>query len=122
MANSNTPSSVDTISALKRLQRDHRELSKYPIVNIDARPIGDDLFAWTFTMVAPSGLWAGIPFHGHMDFTEEYPSKPPTVSLLTDLDHPNVVRGQICLDMLNVGTAPQAQQYQLNLHVSPAFA
>ncbi len=98
------PDSTDSvISAAKRLQHDLRELNKNPITNIDARPIGDDLFRWTFTMFAPDGYWAGIPFHGHMKFTDTYPADPPKVILKTKLDHPNVFGDWICLDMIKVG-------------------
>jgi ubiquitin-protein ligase len=37
-----------------------------------------------------------------MEFTEEYPNKPPTVRFITPVYHPNVsVTGTICVDLLN---------------------
>ena len=42
-----------------------------------------------------------------MDFTEEYPNKPPKVKFATRLFHPNVYAdGNICLDILQNQWSP----------------
>jgi ubiquitin-protein ligase len=115
------PKAASIISASRRLQYDLKELTSNPIPNIDARPIGDDLFNWTFTMFAPDGYWAGIPFHGHMKFKHTYPAHPPEVVLKTSLEHPNVFSqterheteysGFICLDMIRVSKQTEPTEY-----------
>lgn len=38
-----------------------------------------------------------------LEFTEEYPNKPPTVKFVSKMFHPNVYAdGSICLDILQV--------------------
>ena len=55
-----------------------------------------------------------LPPHSHsgtfkltLDFTEEYPNRPPTVKFVTPLFHPNVYAdGAICLDILQNAWTP----------------
>lgn len=47
-------------------------------------------------------LWAGGLFKVVMEFTDEYPSKPPKCKFVPPLFHPNVYpSGTICLSILN---------------------
>ena len=42
-----------------------------------------------------------------LEFTEEYPSKPPTVRFVSEIFHPNVyANGDICLDILQNRWSP----------------
>ena len=46
--------------------------------------------------------WAGGVYKVHLEFSEEYPSKPPKCKFVPPLFHPNVYpSGTICLSILN---------------------
>ena len=89
--------------AAKRLMHDHKEvMAAREIVGVlDASPLENNLFEWHVN------LWKrNCPIHLIMNFTEEYPSRPPSVLLCTPFPHSNVVRQSdgsysICLDMLD---------------------
>ena len=89
--------------AAKGLMHDHKEfMAAREIVGVlDASPLENNLFEWHVN------LWKrNCPIHLIMNFTEEYPSRPPSVLLCTPFPHSNVVRQSdgsysICLDMLD---------------------
>ena len=60
---------------------------------------------WESLLFGPDDTeWEGGTFHLVIEFTEEYPTKPPKVSFLTKMFHPNIyLNGEICLDILQKG-------------------
>lgn len=52
-------------------------------------------------------VWEGGTFNLLLEFTEEYPNKPPKVRFVSKVFHPNVYAdGQICLDILQNNWSP----------------
>ena len=87
---------------------DHQEvMAAREIVGVlDASPLENNLFEWHVNLWKPGRDGsANYPIHLILNFTEEYPSKPPSILLCTPFPHSNVVlmsdgSYSICLDML----------------------
>ena len=88
--------------ALKRLKKEWEEFIKEPLNQCSAQPVDDDLFEWSATIKGPvdTPYENGI-FQLLLIFSSEYPFKPPKVSFVTKIYHPNInSNGGICLDIL----------------------
>jgi ubiquitin-conjugating enzyme E2 A len=88
--------------ARRRLIRDLKKLKTDPPHGVSAAPSADNIFSWQAIIFGPEDTeWEGGTFKLSMDFTEEYPNKPPTVKFMSRIFHPNVYAdGSICLDIL----------------------
>jgi len=74
---------------LKDLDAINRET--IPTVGVTARPLEHDLFIWHANIRGPEGTpYEGGVFHLELQIPESYPHHPPTVTLFTELPHPNV--------------------------------
>lgn len=64
--------------------------------------------SWQAVIFGPDDTpWEGGTFNLTLDFTEEYPNKPPKVRFVTKMFHPNIYNdGQICLDILQNQWSP----------------
>ena len=63
---------------------------------------------WQAVIFGPDEtVWEGGTFKLLMEFTEDYPNKPPAVRFISKLFHPNVyIDGKICLDILQNQWSP----------------
>ena len=63
---------------------------------------------WQAVIFGPDEtVWEGGTFKLLMEFTEDYPNKPPAVRFISKLFHPNVYAdGKICLDILQNQWSP----------------
>eukprot|EP00750_Incisomonas_marina_P005584 INCI14029.2.p1 GENE.INCI14029.2~~INCI14029.2.p1 ORF type:complete len:148 (+),score=17.76 INCI14029.2:213-656(+) len=94
--------------ALKRLNKELKDLAVDPPPNCSAGPVGDDLFRWSATILGPGqSPYNGGIFFLNIVFPPEYPFKPPRVSFTTKIYHPNINdKGGICLDILKENWSP----------------
>lgn len=93
----------------RRLTQEIRDLNETPIPNCSAGPKNkDDIKLWSATIFGPEGT----PYHNgvfnlEIEFTDEYPFKPPKIYFTTKIYHCNINdRGNICLDILNKNWSP----------------
>lgn len=61
-----------------------------PPVGINACPQADNIMKWNAIIFGPEDtIWDGGIFRLTMEFTEDYPNKPPIVKFLTNIFHCN---------------------------------
>jgi ubiquitin-conjugating enzyme E2 A len=107
--------------------RDFKRLQNDPPQGVQAAPLDNNVMAWQAVIFGPDDTpWEGGTFKLLLEFTEDYPNKPPVVRLLHSLlillsyiililfyrfiskiFHPNVYAdGKICLDILQNQWSP----------------
>ena len=106
--------------ALRRIQKELKELKKDPPSNCSAGPVGDDLFHWTATIIGPDDSpYAGGVFFLDIHFPADYPFKPPKLKFVTKVYHPNISStGAICLDILKDNWSPALTISRVLLSIS----
>jgi ubiquitin-conjugating enzyme E2 I len=99
--------------AAKRLAQEKKEWRKDHPFGFSAKYAktedgqGQNLYRWICGMPGKPGTpWAGATFKVSLDFTDDYPGKPPKVKFFPVngkvLFHPNVYpSGTVCLSILN---------------------
>jgi len=95
--------------ALRRIQKEHKDLQKDCPSNTSAGPVSEaDMFHWQATIMGPEGCpYAGGLFFLKIQFPAEYPFKPPRLQFTTKIFHPNInANGGICLDILKDQWSP----------------
>eukprot|EP01105_Mastigella_eilhardi_P014100 TRINITY_DN3203_c0_g1_i2.p1 TRINITY_DN3203_c0_g1~~TRINITY_DN3203_c0_g1_i2.p1 ORF type:complete len:153 (+),score=34.46 TRINITY_DN3203_c0_g1_i2:68-526(+) len=94
--------------ARRRLMRDFNRLQSDPPAGVSGAPQENNILLWHCVIFGPEDtLWEGGTFKLQVQFSEEYPNKPPKVKFLSKIFHPNVYAdGSICLDILQNQWSP----------------
>jgi ubiquitin-conjugating enzyme E2 D/E len=103
--------------------RVHRELKAIheddTVPYLSVAPIDGNLRNCLASMEgAPETPYEGGIFWLHIDFPEDYPLKPPIVTFLTPVYHPNIDQhGRICIDILETSWSPCLQTQHILLSI-----
>ncbi|RDD41621.1 Ubiquitin-conjugating enzyme E2-17 kDa [Trichoplax sp. H2] len=96
--------------ALKRITKELQDLGREPPAQCSAGPIDTkDMFKWQSTIMGPTDTpYQGGVFFLTIQFPPDYPFKPPKVTFVTRIYHPNInSNGSICLDILRSQWNPE---------------
>lgn len=79
-------------STTKRIQNEFTRLKRHPLPGIRVRLAGDkNLFSWRVTMLGPKGSpYEGGSFELTINFPQDYPRVPQTVTFDTKIYHANI--------------------------------
>lgn len=85
-----------------------KQLQEDPPVGVSGAPSENNIMQWNAVIFGPEGTpFEDGTFKLVIEFSEEYPNKPPTVRFLSKMFHPNVYAdGSICLDILQNRWSP----------------
>uniref|UniRef100_A0AAQ4QNZ2 UBC core domain-containing protein n=1 Tax=Gasterosteus aculeatus aculeatus TaxID=481459 RepID=A0AAQ4QNZ2_GASAC len=76
--------------ARRRLMRDFKRLQEDPPAGVSGAPSENNIMAWNAVIFGPEGTpFEDGTFKLIVEFTEEYPNKPPTVRFVSKMFHPN---------------------------------
>jgi len=95
-------------AARRRLMRDFRRLQEDPPMGVSGAPGENNIMIWNAVIFGPHETpFEDGTFKLMMEFSEDYPNKPPTVKFLSKMFHPNIYAdGGICLDILQNRWSP----------------
>ncbi|KAJ3223817.1 hypothetical protein HK099_000647 [Clydaea vesicula] len=90
------------MSSQRRIQKELVDFNKSPITGIEITPEENNLYKWKVTLTAPNNsLYKGAVFKVNVEFSTDFPFKPPKVVFGTKIYHPNVDDdGSICVGIL----------------------
>jgi len=107
--------------ALKRINKELKDLDSDKPEYCSAGPASDDLFQWKASVSGPvDSPYEGGVFYLTINFPAEYPFKPPKITFITPIYHPNInsKNGNICLDILQSQWSPALTISKVLLSIS----
>jgi len=96
--------------AKQRLTKEYKKMQKENVldnVNVSL-PDENNIFKWNAILFGPNdSVYSGGLFKLSVEFTHEFPFKPPIIKFMTPIYHPNVnEEGSICVDILKNKWSP----------------
>ena len=106
--------------ALKRINKELKDIANDPPAQCSAGPVGDDPFHWQATILGPpDSPFEGGVFFLNIHFPTDYPFKPPKFAFTTRIYHPNInSNGAICLDILRSQWSPALTVSKVSLKIN----
>lgn len=100
-----------------RLMREIKDLNKYEEFSVEV--LNDNIMTWEVKFNGPADSpYEGGIFKLSITFTNNYPYKPPQVTFLTKMFHPNIGNvGNICLDILDSNWSPALKMDKLIISI-----
>lgn len=97
-----------TTPSRRRLMRDFKKLQEDPPAGVSGAPTEENILFWEAVIFGPQDTpFEDGTFKLSLEFTEEYPNRPPSVKFVSKMFHPNVYAdGSICLDILQNQWSP----------------
>jgi ubiquitin-conjugating enzyme E2 L3 len=92
------------MSGSRRLQKEYHDLVQANLKNFQKieLPREDNLLLWQGLLLPENPPYNKGAFRIQIDYPAEYPFKPPKITFLTKIYHPNVdEKGQVCLPIIH---------------------
>jgi len=91
--------------SIKRLQTEFKQYLKDPNTYYSLTPDEKNFLKWNILLFGPSEtIFEGGVFKCQLEFTKDYPNKPPTFKFIDNLFHPNIYPdGKVCISILHEG-------------------
>lgn len=90
------------MTALRRIQKELRDIAAKPVDGINVEPENDNLFVWNCTMKGGNDSpYKGGTFRFKLELPPTFPFKAPSVTFQTKVYHPGInEEGHICVPIL----------------------
>ncbi|KAI0318352.1 ubiquitin-conjugating enzyme [Amylostereum chailletii] len=90
------------MTALRRVQKELRDITATPLEDVTIEPLENNLFNWDCSIKAASDSpYRGGVFHFKLEIPDNYPFKAPNVTFTTKIYHPGInEEGSICVPIL----------------------
>ncbi|KIK59840.1 hypothetical protein GYMLUDRAFT_44311 [Collybiopsis luxurians FD-317 M1] len=91
-----------TSTALRRIQKELRDINNQPVDNLSVEPKEDNIFEWNCSITAESDSpYKGGTFKFTLILPSNFPFKAPSVQFKTKIYHPGInEEGAICVPIL----------------------
>jgi ubiquitin-conjugating enzyme E2 D/E len=108
------------MACIPRIMKDIEIIHMTNDKNISAMPNNDsNIKKWTATIIGPDNSpYEGGIFKLNIEIPNDYPFKPPHITFITKIYHPNISSdGSICLDILKGQWSPALNMYKTLLSI-----